>query len=494
MTLLDLILTTTDALVHRAARIRTAGEPSSLPVREGRLVATVGNLQLYRFDCEVQPMLQSVLLEDMPVTWRGIREGEEIEGRLVGWDRSSLAIHSADSLGHVLPPGTLALGPAAFFDTIATRLRALAQMPERFNLPLAERLLPWLDVDRAADEPGRRTPMALAALSTIWQEQREERHAKLAAVATELTRANKRLLVIAPDHLLADQLTGVLARALRAAGLPFRSLLSRYEAALQPEAEGVPLQELSFEAQMHQFYARAHADKAALRRKYERFRELTPLLTYKAEKQKDLDEVKLLEWRLLTQMTELQERITQLDKTLAEYQDLPLLKRLTMQAVGKNMTTLPEYRAIYEQTRRALMAEVAKAREGIAELAPEAAVPKELRSEYQELKEEIIRLGGLGSVRELLVAEEATNRQAFIQNKRVLVTTAARLASDPLFERIRCDALLVDHAPEVPGPWLLLAACCIREKIILSGDPATIPTAGRWMSPWPEPFVQTSSS
>ena len=59
----------------------------------------------------------------------------------------------------------------------------------------------------------------------------------------------------------------------------------------------MPLSDLGFEAQMHQFYAKSRAEKATLRKKYDRFRELTPLLTYKAEKQRDLDEVKLLEWR-----------------------------------------------------------------------------------------------------------------------------------------------------------------------------------------------------
>ena len=99
------------------------------------------------------------------------------------------------------------------------------------------------------------------------------------------------------------------------------------------QAFGLPIRELGFEAQMHQFYAKSRADKAALRRKYERFRELTPILAYKGHKQKDLDEVRLLEWRLLTQVSDLQAKQKEAQTTLAEYENLPLLRRLTMALV-----------------------------------------------------------------------------------------------------------------------------------------------------------------
>src|ERR1051325_1321759 len=126
----------------------------------------------------------------------------------------------------------------------------------------------------------------------------------------------------------------------------------------------MPLPDMGFEAQMHQFYAKSRAEKAALRRKYERFRELTPILAYKGHKQKDLDEVRLLEWRLLTQLSEVQAKQKEAHAILAEYENLPLLRRLTMQAVGKNVETLHQYLAIYESQTAALMKEleIAKAR------------------------------------------------------------------------------------------------------------------------------------
>src|SRR5581483_4900810 len=298
--------------------------------------------------------------------------------------------------------------------------------------------------------------------------------------ATELARANKRLLLIARSHNAADEMTAVVGRVLRAAGMTYRSLLSRYELARASEIAGLPLRELGFEAQMHQFYAQSRADKAALRRKYERFRELSPILVYKADKQKDLDEIRLLEWRLLTEITSLQDKIKDIDTTVAEYEGLPLMKRLAMQAVGRNPDTLQEYRRVYAEQIDKLKAEVDVAQERIAELVPEAAVPKDMRPEFEDLKEEIVKLGGTKKIRELLAAEEGTNRQAFIQNKRIVIATARRVTIDPLFARVRFDALLIDEATDIPSSYLLACAGIVREKIILAGDPERIPAAERW--------------
>jgi hypothetical protein len=243
---------------------------------------------------------------------------------------------------------------------------------------------------------------------------------------------------------------------------------------------------------MHQFYAKSRADKATLRRKYERFRELTPLLAYKAQKQSDLNEVKLLEWRLLTQLSDLQGKIKEITGTLAEYESLPIWKRLAMQTMGKNPTSLPEYLGLYEQQVHHLMGELEAAKRRIEELSPEAAIPKDLRPEYRELKEEIKRLGGTKKIRELLAAEEGTNRQAFIQNKRVIATTASRVITDPLFARVRFDALVADDAPLIPAPFLLAAAGLARERIVLCGDTRDIGQAwepaalsSRWQQPQP---------
>ena len=116
----------------------------------------------------------------------------------------------------------------------------------------------------------------------------------------------------------------------------------------------------------------------------------------------------------------------------------------------------------------------------IDELVPEAAVPKDMRPEFEDLKEEIVRLGGTKKIRELLAAEEDTNRQAFIQNRRLVITTADRVLADPLFSRVRFDVLIADNAPWISVPGLLGAAGLVRERIVLTGDQRDIATAGRW--------------
>ena len=267
---------------------------------------------------------------------------------------------------------------------------------------------------------------------------------------------------------------------MKAGGLLYKTWVSRYEMAVSQQAFGVPIQELGFEAQMHQFYAKSRADKAALRRKYERFRELTPILAYKGHKQKDLDEVRLLEWRLLTQLSDLQAKQNEAQTTITEYENLPLLRRLTMQAVGKNVETLQQYLALYEDQITGLTKELDIAKARIEELVPEAAVPKDMRPEFEDLKEEIVRLGGTKKIRELLAAEEDTNRQAFIQNRRLVITTADRVLADPLFTRVRFDVLIADNAPWISPPALLGAAGLVRERIILTGDLGDITKAGRW--------------
>jgi hypothetical protein len=333
---------------------------------------------------------------------------------------------------------------------------------------------------QAGDPSSIRNVVSTSVLATFWQEDAAARRQKLATTALELIRGNKRILLISPDHRSADMVTGAIARAMKGAGLSFKSWLTRYELALEKNLAGIALHELGFEAQMHQFYAKSRADKASLRRKYERFRELTPLLAYKAQKQRDLDEVRLLEWRLLTHLSELQGKIKEIEATVTEYENIPLWKRLTMQAVGKNVESLGEYRKIHEGQIDGLRQELDVAKGRIDELVPEAAVPKDLKPEFQELKEEIQRLGGTRKIRELLAAEEDTNRQAFVQNRRLLLTTGGRVLTDPLFKRVRFDVLMVDEAPRMAACLLVAAAGIVRERIILSGDVREVRAGGPW--------------
>jgi len=458
----------------RGTAARGADTPIASP--RGRQGSVVGTLFLYRFDLPAG----ATLPEDLPVSIVPDDQAGDIEpteGVVIGREGDAALIQTYESLGRNVGPCTIVPDAAGFFQTASQRLADMAGHADRFTLGPAERLIPWLlphkpDRTQAAPES--------AAFSTIWSDDLAARRNKLVTLAVTLTRNNKRLLVISPDHRRSDEITGLIARALKHAPLPYKSLVTRYEMPVEQTASGLSLGELGFEAQMHQFYAKSRADKATLRRKYERFRELTPLLAYKAEKQRDLNEVRLLEWRLVTRMTDLQTKIKENNETLEAYESLPLMKRLAMQALGKNTASLAEYNRIYEQEIKDLKGELEIAQRRIAGLTPEAAIPKDMKPEYKELKDEVKRLGGTKKIRELLAAEEGTNRQAFLQNKRLVATAAARVASDPLFSKVRFDVLLADEAPWIPAAYLLAAAGLARERIVLSGGPKDFTASKAW--------------
>ncbi|MBA5868382.1 MAG: hypothetical protein GDA67_16960 [Nitrospira sp. CR1.3] len=457
---------------------QVAGQGTDRPITPvaGRLLHTVGSLYLYELTL---PAGCSIAI-DTPLSIVPSDDMEPTEGLALSCRDNVVLAQTFDSIGQTIHRATAIPDRAGILATCEARLTTMLTQADAYRLGPADRLAPVLEAASAFDEGGG---AGVAMFSTIWSDDPTVRRQKIAALAIELIRANKRILLVCPDHHSADDMAGAIARAMKAGGLLYKTWISRYEMTLAQQASGLSIHELGFEAQMHQFYAKSRADKATLRRKYERFRELTPLLAYKSQKQKDLDEVRLLEWRLLTQLNDLREKIKEANATLAEYESLPLLRRLSMQAVGKNVGSLHQYLELYESQIAGLMKEVDVAKARIAELAPEAAVPKDMRPEFEELKEDIVRLGGTKKIRELLAAEENTNRQAFIQNRRLVITTAARVLGDPLFSLVRFDVLIADNAPWIPAAELLGSAGLVRERVVLTGDPSDIAAAGLWNSP-----------
>lgn len=458
-----------------AERLRVSDEGRDAPIQasHGRLIQTVGGLHLYEFVLSRGIMLGA----DVPLSIVPSDDMEPTEGVVLSQTGDRVLIQVVDALGASIPSVTLVPDLSGLLETSAHRLKEMVTRTDAYNLGPMERLVPLLDV---AEHGGPVPSASSSVLTTMWEEDRPFRRQKLATLAMELIRANKRILLLSPDHAQADELVAVVARTMKAGGLSYKMWISRYEMAVSRPSTTLNLQELGFEAQMHQFYAKSRAEKASLRKKYERFRELTPFLAYKGQKQKDLDEVRLLEWRLLTQLSELQAKMAGVKTTLAEYENLPLLRRLSMQAVGKNVESLQQYHALYEQQIGDLTKELEIAKARIEELIPEAAVPRDMRPEFDDLKEGIAKLGGTKKIRELLAAEENTNRQAFIQNRRLVVMTPTRVASDPLFSRVRFDVLIADEAPRIAAPALLAAAGLVRERIVLSGDQREIASAGCW--------------
>ncbi len=477
MTARDLIETWALRLEAEQKQVSATALDQPITPVAGRLLHTIGTLHLY----ELTLPHGSSIEHDTPLSLIPPDDVEPTEGIVLGGQGNVILVQTFDTIGQSCANATVVPDRAGLLATSAKRLRDMLAQPDSYRLGPADRLAPLLETTTEAGELSGTGPGS-SILMTIWSDELSVRRQRLAVLVIELIRANKRILLVSPNHQAADALVGAIARAMKAVGLTYKTWVSRYEMTLAHQAEGIGIQELGFEAQMHQFYAKSRADKAALRRKYERFRELTPVLAYKGQKQKDLDEVRLLEWRLLTQLTDLQNKIKGVNATLAEYENLPLFRRLSLQAVGKNVETLHQYLELYESQCAELKGELDVAKVRIDELVPEAAVPKDMRPEFDELKEDIVHLGGTKKIRELLAAEENTNRQAFIQNRRLVVTTASRVLSDSLFSRVRFDVLIADEAPWIAAAPLLGAAGLVQERIVISGDTRDIAKVGLWAS------------
>ena len=107
-----------------------------------------------------------------------------------------------------------------------------------------------------------------------------------------------------------------------------------------------------------------------------------------------MDEVKLLEWRLLAQVSEFQGKIKDIDHLVAKYENLPIWKRLGMQTMGKNVETLGEYRTIYTGNIAALMKEVETAQARIRELSPESRDSKRDAPGIRRVERRNLQAGG----------------------------------------------------------------------------------------------------
>lgn len=476
MTAVELIESWIVNLEAEQARLIETGQDAPAMASQGRLVRTTGGLHLYEFIVPGEVRLSI----DLPVSLVPADDTDTTEGIILRQTGQSLLVQLVDHLGSEIPSSTLVPDHAGLVGTAAARLKEILAKPNLYHLGPAERLAALLQMPIGEVETFSTNS---SVFTTLWSDDRALRRQRLGSLAMDLVRANKRILLLSPGHDDSDELVGMVGRTMKAGGLNPRTWVTRYELPLVSQAAGLDLHELSFEAQMHQFYAKSQGDKATLKRKYDRFRELTPFLAQKDAKQKDLDEVRLLEWRLVTQFRELQVKLAGVETTLKEFETLPLFQRLAMQTVGKNVESLKQYRALYQSQMDRLDSEIDVAKGRIQQLVPEAAVPRGQRAECEELKEHLAKLGGTKKVRELLAAEENSNRQAFVQNRRLVAATPTRVATDPLFSRVRFDVLMVDEAPQIAVQSLLAAAGLVRERIIVSGDPRDIAAAGQWVMP-----------
>ena len=153
-------------------------------------------------------------------------------------------IQTFDPLGEDLSTVTLVPDGSGFLTLGAQRLTEMAKKADLYTLGPAERLIPLLEASQAGDHAAIQNMASTSVLTTLWQEDISARRQKISTIALDLIRGNKRILLVSPDHRSADVVTGVIARAMKGAGLTFKSWLTRYELAIEKDVAGVSLPEL----------------------------------------------------------------------------------------------------------------------------------------------------------------------------------------------------------------------------------------------------------
>ena len=150
---------------------------------------------------------------------------------------------------------------------IRHRLEDITHHSASYYFGPADRLVPWVAPDHPSPDPALRSTILTSVLTPVWEPDRQARRTSLCAIMTELVKANKRVLLVAPDNRTLDETLLASAKALRGAGLQYRSFLCRYEPPTIADEGGINLRELSFEAQVSAFLGKSQSDKAGLRRK-----------------------------------------------------------------------------------------------------------------------------------------------------------------------------------------------------------------------------------
>ena len=180
----------------------------------GRLVHTIGMLHLY----ELTLPHGSSIEHDTPLSIIPLDDMEPTEGIVLGGQGNVVLVQTFDVIGQSCANATVVPDRAGLLATSAKRLRDMLAQPDAYRLGPADRLVPLLEATTGAEElSGAGT--GLSILTTVWSDELSVRRQRLAVLAIELIRANKRILVVCPDHQAADSLVGNIARAMKAVGL-----------------------------------------------------------------------------------------------------------------------------------------------------------------------------------------------------------------------------------------------------------------------------------
>lgn len=235
-TLPDLLDQLAAALERNAAQSVDQGRDQAVALVRGRLLQTIGTLHLYEFFLPPEVRISADLAASLLLG----EETEPTEGLVLFQEGERLVLQVFDAIGEVVPHATLVPDSSGLALTISRRLAEMSKAGTSYTLGPAERLLPIIEAGQSGDRATLAAVTPTSVLTPLWQEDEAARRQKVATLVVELIRANKRILLVTPDHQSADLITLVVARVMKAAGLTFKSWLSRYEVATSKETGGIP--------------------------------------------------------------------------------------------------------------------------------------------------------------------------------------------------------------------------------------------------------------
>jgi hypothetical protein len=194
MTARDLLQTWALRLEVEEKRVSNTALDQPITHVGARLLDTIGTLHLYQLTLPPGSSMEY----DTPLSIIPSDDMEPTEGIMLASQGNVVLVQTFDTIGQSCIDATVIPDRAGFLATSVKRLRDMLAEPDSYRLGPADRLAPFLDATGAEKlfEAGTGT----STFTTIWADQKSDRRHRLAEIAIELIRANKRMLVVCPDH------------------------------------------------------------------------------------------------------------------------------------------------------------------------------------------------------------------------------------------------------------------------------------------------------
>jgi len=343
-----------------------------------------------------------------------------------------------------------------------------------FNLSTAKKYYPPLN---EAQKQAVETSFRHKA-SFIWGPPGTGKTRTLGIIVAELFERKQRTLVVSHANRAVDVALFNIVKVLRERGVPeddLRTYVTRYSTTLLSEMEGINLKEFSFEEQLAtilQAIRERKQELAALLEKYLRLEEsIEQAQRAKVELERHRSESEGLKVRQET----LRKRLVLIEDSIDEYLAASLLKKLLLRLSGQHIGNFEKIKAQVQEEEKRIAEHLRQVDQAIAELTRRNHIPAAELAEFQILKSQTDKLGGVEVLKKVLNEEESIDFSSQLKDKRVVATTLAKLAINEIFKKMRFHTVVIDEASMAPMPLLLVASSVASDRVIVTGDPCQLP-------------------